>query len=154
MQSSSTLFPYYVEVHKNTLDEPVRSCWEAACHRNIYLNEELKSLLLKFSDSIFAVHLPGDRIVSFESITHYFGHKNIRLMPDSCIKSLGLEKGRINPFTIEHYIKHNVQHVICSTVFVNNIVFTNNDHLNGTISFNPRLLLHFLKRVDVKLISK
>ena len=149
-------FPKTIEVKPFALEEPVTSCWEAACFRNIALKEELKSLLFKSSDGLIMTHVPGDRRVNQEILDSLFG--KVRLMGKQQLSNYELEKGRINPFTSHLYFGKDVdlKHIICKTVFENQYVYTNDDTLYGTIKFKPKELLHFLDkvRVHIELISE
>ena len=147
-------FPQTIQVKPAVFDEPVNSCWEAACFRNISLKEELKSLLFESSDGLIMTHIPGDRRVKQEVLDNLFG--KVRLVNQQQLHEYKLEKGRVNPFTSRIYLGEDVIHIICRTVFENQYVYTNDDTLYGTIKFHPKELLHFLDRVrvHVELISK
>lgn len=147
-------FPQTIQVKSAVFDEPVTSCWEAACFRNIALKEELKSLLFQSTDGLIMTHIPGDRRVNQESLNNLFGKAS--LVNQQQLHKYKLEKGRINPFTSHIYLGKDIKHIICIKVFENQYVYTNDDTLYGTIKFRPKELLHFLDRVivHIELISQ
>ncbi|MGK7886307.1 MAG: YbaK/EbsC family protein [Crocosphaera sp.] len=149
IQNKSIKFPRAVEVSPVTFDEPITSCWEAACYRNILLKQELKSLLFQsqFSENLIMTHIPGDRIVQEKVLNSLFG--KVALVSQEKLNEYKLEKGRINPFTAHIYLGNNIRHLICPLVFENEFIYTNDDTLYGTIKFRPKELSNFLDRVQV-----
>jgi len=132
-------FPEGVVHIPNHFEVAVHTCWDAAINRNIYLEEELKSLLLEIEGNIYLFHGTGNRTVSFSKLRLRYGEK-LRILPLDKLHSLGLGKGLVNPFNTGHINLHKV--LICSSVLALIEVYTNDGTANGTIKFDPELLLY------------
>lgn len=146
-------FPQGVDVQPNHLGEAVRSCRKAARARNIAKHEELKSILFRTGKGYVMAHLRGDLMVDEEALSKIAGP--VELVPAKELPNLGLEKGRMNPFTDKIYFKgHNLVHVVCPSVLDNEFVWTNDDTLTGSTKFRPEMLMHRLQPVELAPISK
>ena len=139
---SENKFPMSVDWFPDNLDEPARSCWEAAVYRNIHLHEELKSILVRTASTYYLVNLRGDKYIDLDYLTELIGP--VKLIAREKLGEMNLEKGRINPFTISSYTAERVQQIICRSVFEVTYMYTNDDTLKGTIRFKSRDLIHLL----------
>lgn len=122
----------------NHLEYPARNCYEAACYRNILPAEELKSIIFQNDNHPFAVHLLGDCKVEANHLP--LASNGLKLFDLSPFKNKGLEKGTVNPFTINNIL--NLKTIfICKSIFKQTKIYTNDGTLFGTIAFSPALLL-------------
>ncbi|MDH3324728.1 MAG: YbaK/EbsC family protein [Candidatus Peregrinibacteria bacterium] len=121
----------------NHFEFPAYTCYQAACHRNIMVHEELKTIVFKANHEIYAFHLLGDKKVNYNKIDEL---KNKAQLLD--VYSLGrydLTKGTINPFSIKRNLPLKMVY-ICKSVFALEKVYTNDGTLCGTIVFSPTVL--------------
>lgn len=130
------------------LDTQPYSCWEAACYRNISLEEELKTLLVYGKNGIVALHLLGHCNVNPNLLSSYL--VKFRLLPRSTIHKYHLKPGAINPFNIVKLLKDDLSIVIISPlVFSKKYVYTNNGTHYESIRFDPTILLTLYSRAAI-----
>lgn len=134
-------FPCGVEHYPNNFEEPVRNCWEAAISRNIYLEQELKTLVFKVGNIVIIYHGPGHRKMNLAKLK-LFGEK-FEFISDIELSKCNLSRGTINPFSIDKSgLKYDTV-IICKSIFNLKKVYTNDGTLTGTINFSPEVLLHY-----------
>lgn len=139
MDKKELLFPPGVMHFPNSLDYPAQTCWEAACFRNIYEHEELKTLIFSTNHNSYIVtHSLGSERVCTRLVKDLAGIA--RLAEKEILSSVGLRKGTINPFNVTAKL-NNISHtIICSSLFKNKYVFTNDGTFFGTVKFKPAVL--------------
>lgn len=149
-------FPLPVEVRREGLKDYLRvTCERSAALRGRHPFEELKSILFQSKNLEFYVmaHVPGDMRVDEKALADEVGP--LQMVPQSEMARLGLEKGRVNPFTAELYLTDKpVIHVLCPLVFQIEQVHSNNDSVGGWITFRPQDVIHWVEHVRVHRISK
>jgi hypothetical protein len=125
---------YYRKIIKH---EPVISCREASIARGIELKEELKTLLIQVCQYNVAVHLLGSDKLNFKVVKRLFKCKNCVFINATFLESKGLQGGTINPWNTDfcHF------HLICSRVFENTIMATNNSRRDEGVFFDVFELL-------------
>lgn len=117
--------------------QPVVTCKEASIARGIELKYELKTLLLKVCKYYVAVHLKGSDRLNIRAIKRFFKCKNCVFVNKSFLEKIELQTGTINPWNTDfcHF------HLICSNVFDNSVMATNNSIKNQGVFFNVFELL-------------
>lgn len=106
----------------------MRTCAEAAKERGIPLKMELKTLFLCADDLLIAAHLRGCDRLNNRSIKRLFKVRNLTFASPNFIRSLGLEMGRINPWSVPDHAKH----IVDTAVLEEDSMATNNGTLTGT----------------------
>ncbi|NOX92524.1 MAG: hypothetical protein GXP18_08765 [Gammaproteobacteria bacterium] len=144
-------FPSYVEHIPNHFEEPVNTCFDAACSRNIYLNEELKTLVFKSEEGFYVAHLPGDRLLDMHKLAQ-LGFPGT-FCPKHELMIRNLKKGCLNPFNVFELLHPIKAMFVCETILGIPRVYTNDGTLTGTISFPPSLLLSLFQSIVVVEIS-
>ena len=96
-------FPLTVHQRRAGLEEYLNvTCEKSAKLRGIAPWGELKSILFKGQDDVlFMAHILGDSMVDTKSLRKEVG--KVKMCSVEELKSFGLEKGRVNPFTAELY---------------------------------------------------
>ncbi len=125
----------------------VKTCFEAAITRNIFLHEELKTLVYRINNKIIAFHLPGDRKVSFNKLGLRTVHK--KPLEKFQLEKYGLAQGKINPLNIRH-IKNLDCVYICKKIFDTQFLYTNNGELDGTYIIEPSCLRKMYKKTIIQ----
>ncbi|HPQ67978.1 MAG TPA: nucleotide-binding protein [bacterium] len=120
------------------LDEPVVSCEEAAAAKNIPLENELKTLILKTQIGTIALHLPGNKEASLRSIKNVLEVKDVSLASLEDLKSLGLSPGTVCAVKDPVW---SMRHMISKQLLRKKFVSTNNGTLQGYYRFDPKILL-------------
>jgi len=145
-----------VEVSKGVWQEEkrlhwdARTCYEAAMIRNIYLRQELKTLVYNTIKGSIVFHLPGDRRLSTRMIRE--SYPTLEPMQRGVLINSGLDKGKINPLNIK--ILANLYKVyICEHVFGLQYVFTNDGSLRGTYIIDTSVIESIYPFVESKVIS-
>lgn len=134
-----------------SLTREVRTCVEAAEARGIPLAVELKTLLMASDDLLIAVHLRGCDRMHNKRVKRIFGVKNLTFAPSHLLSSVGLAKGRINPWSVPD----STVHIVDTAVMEQPIMWTNDGTLTGTclVRATSLLDLHAVRiatvRVDV-----
>jgi tRNA-dependent cyclodipeptide synthase len=152
--ADSFIFPSEVEHFPNSLEYAPCGCWEAACFRNIGVDDELKTLIL-YTDTderLYIVHLLGHSILSENKAKHLLS--SFRLAPEKDLFSAGLEKGIINPFNLAML---NLEHsfvLIDVLIFSKIKVYTNDGTHYGSIRFPPSLLEKLYPRYIISDLSQ
>ena len=131
------LYSNVVQHIPNHFEFPAYTCYQAACHRNIMLHEELKTIIFTVNNRIYAVHLLGDKKFNHNKIPVL--KNNAHLLNLGSLAKYSLSKGTVNPFTIKSKLPLEMVYV-CRSVFALEQVYTNDGTFYGTITFPPTLL--------------
>ena len=126
------------------MHEPVFSCVEAASARGIELSQELKSLIFNVNGKYVVVHLRGSQRVDSKKLYKLYKipfkkRKHIQLISLEVLKSkFDSDYGLVCPFSPKIWrAKHVISEELIET---NEIVYTNDGTLTGTVSFRVSLL--------------
>ena len=85
---------YEIKKHQS----PVYTCEDAAKERGVVLAQVLKCMVGKDSEgNIYAMLLPGDRLLKIKKVRQIAQGANISLAPTEELAKLGLEVGAISP---------------------------------------------------------
>lgn len=120
------------------LDRDVFSCAQAAAAKNFPLENELKTLVLRTTGGVCAVHIRGDRRLSLRAVKRFLNVREARLLPLPEMISIGLTPGTVCPFT-EPVL--NMPQLLSNAVLDLKLTTTNNGKPNGYVVFDPHLLL-------------
>jgi prolyl-tRNA editing enzyme YbaK/EbsC (Cys-tRNA(Pro) deacylase) len=120
------------------LDHDVTSCAEAAAAKNIPLENELKTLVLRTTSGICAVHLRGDQRLSLRAVKQFLKVKEARLLSVLEMSKIGLTPGTVCPFLPPVW---QMPQLLSSALLDLEFTTTNNGRLNGYLTFEPRRLL-------------
>ena len=121
------------------LPDDVITCYEAAHAKRIPVSNELKSLILKTSKGLRAVHVRGDHHVSLKRVKAFLGCEEAYMLSPSQLEELGLNLGTVCPFLKPTW---DLPHLVSRSVLSLEFVSTNSGVRNGYIRFSPRLLMH------------
>ena len=116
---------------------PVLNCIDAAKERNIKLKQELKTILLKSSSTVIAIHLRACDKVSIRTVKKLFRIKNLTFLPKNYLSQRELSPGLINPWNIP-FCQYNL---VCRKVLHNKFMATNNQKFTQGVFFNIEVLL-------------
>lgn len=117
---------------------PVVSCEEAAEAKNIPLNQELKSLILRTTSGLVALHLPGDSQASLRKVKNALDVEEAHMADLEDIESLGLEPGTISAVSTPVW---EMPHLISKRVLSFEFVSTNARSKKEFVNFPPSLLM-------------
>jgi len=88
--------PPGLKMKRVKLSSPVITCVEAARAKGIPLEQELKTLILKTSNGLIALHIPGDSEASHRSVKNALEIKDERMANKDELSSIGLEAGTVS----------------------------------------------------------
>ena len=128
-------------------DTAPKTCHDAASRRGIDLMLELKTLVLESRTGISAIHLPASRRVMFSSIRKESGR--LCLLDNDRLNHYGLSGARVNPVNIMTAIPDIKTIWICSSIFEQPVMYTNNGRRGDTLVLAPRQLPQYVKSFDV-----
>lgn len=117
------------------LNRQVWSCKEAAQGRVVELHRVLKTLILETPAGLFAVHLPGDRLLSLRKVKQHL-RTEARFAPYDRIEALGMGHGTISAVLNPVW---SMPHLVSERVFESSEVTTNNGTPSGYYSFSPEV---------------
>jgi prolyl-tRNA editing enzyme YbaK/EbsC (Cys-tRNA(Pro) deacylase) len=121
------------------LDREVVSCRQAAAAKNVPLKNELKTLILRTTDGLYAVNLCGDQRLSLRVVKRFLHVKEANLLSVLEMSSIGLTPGTVCPFLLPVW---NMRQLLSSTLLNLEFTTTNNGTLTGYFIFQPQLLLN------------
>ena len=121
------------------LNHKVVSCSQAAAAKNIPLQNELKTLILRTADGLYAVHLRGNKKLSLRAVKRFLNVKEACLLSVLEMNTIGLTPGTVCPFLLPVW---NMRQLLSSTLLDLEFVSTNNGTLTGYFIFQPQLLLN------------
>ncbi len=125
-------------MRQRPLPRDVVTCEEAASAKHIPLANELKTLLLRTSNGLMALHLRGDRRASLRAVKAVLPVKQAYLAEDSDLAELGLAPGTVCA-VLDPIWK--LPHLISRSVLDLKWVSTNSGTQNSFFRFSPRILL-------------
>jgi prolyl-tRNA editing enzyme YbaK/EbsC (Cys-tRNA(Pro) deacylase) len=121
------------------LDREVVSCRQAADAKNLPLQNELKTLILRTTSGIYAVHLRGDQMLSLRAVKRFLHVKEAHLLSVLELSNIGLTPGTVCPFLPPVW---NMPQLLSSKLLDLEFATTNNGTLTGYFIFKPQLLLN------------
>jgi hypothetical protein len=120
------------------LGHDVISCTEAACAKNIALENELKSLILESPIGFFVVNLRGDTYCSLRKVKSFLKISDVKLSSKSNLAELNLLRGAICVLLPPVW---KMTQLLDRTVLDLDFVSTNNGTKSGYFIFRPDILL-------------
>jgi prolyl-tRNA editing enzyme YbaK/EbsC (Cys-tRNA(Pro) deacylase) len=120
------------------LDRDVVSCKQAAAAKKVPLQNELKTLVLRTTDGLYAVHLRGNQHLSLRAVKRFLHVKEAYLLSILEMSSIGLTPGTVCPFLPPVW---NMHQLLTSALLDLEFVTTNNGTHSGYFIFQPQLLL-------------
>ena len=136
--------PFSVNLKELKLDKPVATCEEAAQAKGIPLENELKTLILKTSNGLVAVELPGNAKASLRKIEDVLEVKEAHLADPKTLAQLGLEPCTVSAVRAPVW---DMPHLIDKRLLNLDEVSTNSGNKKGYYKFKPSLLLKAEKKM-------
>lgn len=130
----STFHDNYIRIRRNSY---CITCEEAAYSRAIPLSQELKTLIVVARNHYFAIHICGNMRANIRNLKHTIRTKDIRFASKEELLAFGLLKGLINPWNTTFCVAN----CICTSLFNQDILATNNFSFYEGIFFKPQYLL-------------
>jgi prolyl-tRNA editing enzyme YbaK/EbsC (Cys-tRNA(Pro) deacylase) len=120
------------------LSQDVITCAEAAASKKIPIENELKTLVLKTSDGLRALHIRGDKQASFRKVKKHLDVQQASMASAEDLDLLGLLPGTVCPILEPVW---NLRHLIDAKVLELEFVSTNNGTRSHYFRFSPQILL-------------
>ena len=147
MSYSNSAVAEILKEHFSVPENAPRTCNDAATRRGITLNRELKSLVLKGREGLYAIHLPGDRKVNFRNLRS--GRGKIELLKRKDLQAYGLDAAQVNPVNVMEQINSLKLVWICSSAFINRQMYTNAGIRGDTLILNVQELPAFVESYGI-----
>ena len=137
LDSGGQAVPPGLSLRTHFVNTPVVSCYDAAAQKGIDLRCELKTLILDTTVGVVAVHVPGDRTASLRLVKRALNCAEACLSSRATLSALGLAPGTVSALLPPVWA---MKHLVCESVFDQDVISTNNGTLTGYFLFSPDVL--------------
>jgi prolyl-tRNA editing enzyme YbaK/EbsC (Cys-tRNA(Pro) deacylase) len=137
-ESSANNRPLGESLLPRWLDHDVVTCVQAASAKGIPLENELKTLVVRTTNGVYAVNVRGNQAVSLRAVKRFLHVREAHLLSALELRLLGLTPGTVCPVLAPVW---NMRQLLSTTLLNLDFVTTNNGCLSGYFVFSPQLLL-------------
>ena len=131
-------FNPFEHIEQFSLNESVVSCKEASAAKNIPLNNELKSLILKTSIGLYLLNIPGNKKANLRLVKKTINASEAYLADKETLEKLQVSAGTVTPLLKQIW---ELPQLLSSDVLLLKYISTNAGVHNKYIIFEPSLFL-------------